>query len=256
MRYKSAMERYAEEWGKMSPEEKETFINVEKEVLSSHLIIEEEFYYQSFSSESEFQVFESKINALMLYWKKNKEFIDDYIKVNEEKLKISLLKSISAEMEHSQEESFYSIKENFKEYLYISVNGILYTLLETTLKRLVKLVARMEEKKVKLCSNNQSYINKYITFLREDCDLDICLPRSFWKEIDIMRRVRNKFTHSLEEDMLQYVRSEWCKTSNRMENTYNVYLNYQHTLKCFSIVCEIIAEIEKNICLKYPESCL
>ncbi|PEW76319.1 hypothetical protein CN424_19415 [Bacillus cereus] len=114
MRYKSAMERYDEEWDEMSVEEKEAFIDIAKGDLTSNLIIEEELYYQSLSSEFEFEVFESRINSLMLYWKKNKEFIDNYIKVNEEKLITSRLKSKSAEMDHSQEEAYYNIKENFK----------------------------------------------------------------------------------------------------------------------------------------------
>ncbi|PFB62847.1 hypothetical protein [Bacillus cereus] len=254
MRYKSAMERYAEEWDEMSVEEREVFIDIAKGDLTSNLIIEEELYYQSLSSEFEFAVFESRINSLMLYWKKNKEFIDNYIKVNEEKLITSRLKSRSAEMNHSQEEAYYNIKENFKEYLYISINGILYTLLETTLKNIVNLIAQKEEKKVKLCSNNKSYVDKYIEFLQEECSLGIYLNRQFYKELTLMRKVRNKFTHSLEDEMLQHTRSDCYNTSNRTENSYTSYMNFDHTQKCFSIVCKIIMEIENAVCLKYPES--
>ncbi|MCU5395970.1 hypothetical protein CN639_24000 [Bacillus toyonensis] len=254
MRYKSAIDRHAEEWEKMSVKEKEMFMDIAKGDLSSNLIIEEELYYQSLSTEFEFEVFESRINSLMLYWKKNKEFIDNYIKENEEKLITGRLKSKSAEMDDSQEGAYYSIKENFKEYLYISVNSILYTLLETTLKNIVNLVAQKEEKKVKLCSNNKSYVDKYIAFLQEEYSLGICLNRQFYKELTLMRKVRNKFTHSLEDEMLQHMRSDWYNISNRTENSYTSYMNFDHTLKCFGIVCEIIMEIENAVCLKYPES--
>lgn len=217
--------------------------------LVEGLVIEEELFYQTYSSEVEFSIFQDRINSLLLYLNQNKKFIEEFIETRKKYLERSLSKPISAEMCHTQEEAYYNIENYFNEYLYVSINSLLYTILETTLKNIVDLLADKLGKEFIVSSKNKPIINKYIDFMRIDCNMNINLPNDFWKEIQQLRKIRNQFTHSLNDDLLLQLRG---KTND--VTTYKSYLAYDYCIENFGLVCELIEEIEELIRIKYPES--
>ncbi|MBL3645622.1 hypothetical protein JMN23_25110 [Bacillus sp. RHFB] len=256
IRYKDEVTKQEEYFKNMSEKEKKFWLDFSSEFekdneILKDLVIEQELFFQSYSSEIEFSIFQSRINTLLLYVNQNKDFIDNFVKIRKDNLEKSLLMKISAESAHSQEEAFYDIEEYFNEYLYVSINGILYSLLETTLKNIARLVGEKEEKKIKLSREKKSTIRKYIEFIQEECNLDINLPNEFWVDIELLRKVRNNFTHSLNDDEILNQLKGYTESNNSL---YKSYLTYDFCLKNFGVICEIIEGIEKSLCEKYPES--
>lgn len=211
MRYKDEVTKQEEYLNNNSSEEQRIFLDIVADFdhdteLLPDLIIEQELFYQSYSSEIEFSVFQDRINTLMLYYNKNKNFIDDYVNSSQEKLKESHLKNISGEASLYQTEAFYSIENYFSEYLYISIISLLHSILETTLKNIVLLLGEKENREFKGSYEKKSTIEKYLKFIKDDCKLDFILPNDFWKELNTMRKVRNNFTHSIDDDIINQIR--------------------------------------------------
>nr|WP_259547287.1 hypothetical protein [Heyndrickxia oleronia] len=125
MRYKDEITRQKEYFSSLSEDEKKLWLSFASEFerdieVLSEILIEQELFYMSYSSEVEFFVFQSRINTLLLYLKKNKVFIDEFVQNRRKWLLESLPKNISGEYSLVQSEAFYAIEDYFPEYLYIS----------------------------------------------------------------------------------------------------------------------------------------
>lgn len=255
MRYKDEITKQKEYFSSLSEEDKKFWIDLASEFQSdgeilSEIIIEEELLYMTYSSEVEFYIFQSRINTLMLYLKQNKVFIDEFIYRRRKWLSESMLKDVSGEYIDMQSQAFYQIEDYFPEYLYISINGILYSILETTLKNIALLIGEKENKKFELSRERKPTINKYIDFIKKTGGIIIELPNDFWADIELIRKTRNKFTHSLSDDMLIQIKGY----NPRQEDSYKKYLTYEICINNISVVCEVIEAIESEIRDKYPES--
>lgn len=253
MRFKDEAIKQEEYFKSMSKGEKKIWLDFasgfrdDTEVLKG-LEIEQELFFQSYSSEIEFSVFQDRVNTLLLYLKKNKSFIDDYVSISQEKLKESHSKNISGESSLVQTEAFYNIDNYFSEYLYVSIISILYSILETTLKNIVLLLGEKENNEFLGSREKKSTIEKYLKFINVDCNLDFNLPNDFWFELTTMRKVRNNFTHSMDDDIINQIRGY------KNKNSYKSFITYDFSMKCFGVSCELIDEIEQAICKRYPES--
>ncbi|MGG4214003.1 hypothetical protein [Paenibacillus polymyxa] len=250
MRYVDEVSKQTLDFENMSEQDQLDFLDSICEndyKLVDGMVIEQELFYQTYSSEIELSVFQDRINSLLFYLNINKDFIEGFIETRKKYLERSLSKPISAEMGHAQEESYYNIENYFTEYLYISIISLLYIILESTLKNIVDLLAHKIGGEFVMSSQNKPVINKYIDFIRRECNMNVNLPKDFWKEIKQLRQIRNQFTHSLKDDLAVHNRGE-------NETTYKSYLTHDYCLESFGLVCELIEEIERLLLSKYPES--
>lgn len=253
MRFKDEATKQEEYFKSLGKEEKEIWLDIfsgfkdDRELLNG-LEIEQEFFYQTYSSEIEFSVFQDRVNTLMLYFNKNKSFIDDYVSISQEKLNESHSKNISGESSLVQTEAYYNIENYFSEYLYVSIISILYSILETTLKNIALLLGEKENKEFLGSREKNSTIKKYLEFINVDCNLVFNLPNDFWVELNTMRKVRNNFTHSMNDDIINQIRGY------KNKKLYKSFMTYDFSMKCFGVCCELVDVIEQAICKRYPES--
>ncbi len=121
--------------------------------------------------------------------------------------------------------------------------------METTLKNIAILIGEKENIKFVLSRERKPTLHKYIDFITKTGGFDIELSNDFWKDIELIRKIRNKFTHSLNDEMLNQL-----KGYDQHEDSYKKYLNYDFCIYNIGVICEVIKEIETKICNKYPES--
>ncbi len=252
MRYKDEITKQKEYFSSLNDKEKKFWLGFASEFkkdneILSEILIEQELFYMTHSSEVEFIVFQSRINTLMLYLKKSKEFVDEFIKHRRKWLSESLAKNISGEYIHLQSEAFYEIENYFPEYLFISINGILYSILETTLKNIALLIGEKENKKLVLSRDRKPTLHKYIDFITKIGNFEIELPNDFWKDIELIRKIRNQFTHYLNDEMLNQLKGY----DSQNEASYKEYLTFDFCMYNISVICEVIEEIETKVCGKY-----
>lgn len=215
--------------------------------LINGIEIEEELFYQTYSSEIEFEVFQNRINTLKLYLDQNKNFIDKFVQSRKGNLEKIIEKTNYAEISTFQGEAYYNIEKYFNEYLYVSIIKLLYSILETTLQNIKLLIEEKEGKRFKLSKERKSEVQKYIEIMEKDCNLNLELSDDFWVEFETFKKIRNKVTHFMFDEMLYEIKGN-------QKSIYTSYLNYEFCLENLGLVCEIIEKIELEICNKYPES--
>lgn len=82
MRYVDEVSKQALDFENMSEQDQLDFLDSICEndyKLVDGMVIEQELFYQTYSSEIEFSVFQDRINSLLLYLNINKDFIEEFI---------------------------------------------------------------------------------------------------------------------------------------------------------------------------------
>lgn len=192
-----------------------------------------------------FSDFENRISSLQRYFETNQLHIEKYLKYSKESLNKK-----KEEIKNQKELSAYgrchfSDEEYFYEMHYLSVILMLFSFFENLLSDLSIDVAKSEDKWVEnYMDKSLPYIKRYMYFLKEICNLDIEITEEQQKKLDIIRKIRNNYLHSLEKDIPDDIQEELKKVLDLDKNKIRV--NPDFIFMSFQIIGEIVQNLEKS----------
>lgn len=189
-----------------------------------------------------FSDFENRISSLQRYFETNQMHIEHYLKyskdtLNQKKKEISDPKELAA-----YGRCHFSDEEYFYEMHYLSVILMLFSLFENLLSDLSLDIAKSQDKWIEDHMNKSlPYIKRYIYFLKDICKIDISITEEQDKKLDIIRKIRNNYLHSLEKDIPEEIQEELKKVLDLDKNKIRVNSDF------ISMAFQIIGEIAQNL---------
>ncbi len=174
----------------------------------------------------------SSINNLESEILKNKDDIPDHIDVKE---------LIHNEKELLTEELNFD-QDYFVQHIRASIIVFTLSLLEDILNEVANGVATELSIKVQIQDGNNSTINKYLDWLKMN-SLNVELSESEKLKIDLIRRIRNNFIHSINKKLPYYLQ-------NSLKELFNDYAKEGSITsdnmveKTLNEICSIVKKIE------------
>ena len=203
-------------------------------------------YFKSSENFSKlFSDFENRISSLQRYFETNQMHIEDYLKfskneLNQKKQSVKNPKELAA-----YGRCYFSDEEYFYEMHYLSVILMVFSLFETLLNDVSTDIAKSEGKWLEDSTDKSlPYIKRYINFLEITCNLKINISDDENKKLDIVRRIRNNYLHSLEKDIPEEIQEELKKLMD-LENT-KIKVNSEFILMAFQIIGSIAQKLEAS----------
>ncbi len=226
---------------------------VESEFIDPYLYCIVNPYFKSSEDFSKiFSDFENRISSLQRYFETNQMHIEHYLQYSKD-----TLKQKKKEIKNQKELAAYgrchfSDEEYFYEMHYLSVILMLFSLFETLLSDLSVDIAKSQDKWVEdYMDKSLPYIKRYMYFLTDICQLDIKIDDEQEKKLDIIRKIRNNYLHSLEKDIPEEIQEELKKVLDLDKN--KIRINSEFISMAFQIIGEIAQNLERAY-WKYKKS--
>ncbi len=223
--------------------------------------------YESVSGIALFIEFEYRINSLKRYLdladqavqesirKKQKDLVDFTASIKQMRSKSAkdrtdeeqVFLDFEFEAIMWQEEQFLSDKEYFSEYVYMSIIAVLFSLVESVLDAAAEVAAEkpgIKTKVVEIKVAKMPYITKYLYYLNSFCGLDVKVDESVEKSLHTLRKIRNRFLHSLGKDLPEEVKRELVEVLELSHDT-GFKIDYQFTLVAFKTVVAFVSSVDR-----------
>ncbi|HRG61047.1 MAG TPA: hypothetical protein PLU59_03775 [Aliarcobacter cryaerophilus] len=201
-------------------------------------------YFKSSENFSKiFSDFENRISSLQRYFETNQIHIENYLKfskdeLNQKKKEVKNQKELAA-----YGRCYFSDEEYFYEMHYLSVILMIFSLFETLLSDVSVDIAKSENKWVEdHMDKSLPYIKRYINFLEFECKVKLPISDDEQKKLDIIRKIRNNYLHSLEKDIPEEIQEELKRLMDIDDNKIKV--NADFILMTFQIVGGIAQKLE------------
>jgi len=128
---------------------------------------------------------------------------------------------------------------------YLSVILMLFSLFETLLSDVSVDIAKSENKWVEdHMDKAMPYVRRYLGFLERECKVKVSISEDENKKLDIIRKIRNNYLHSLEKDIPENIQDELKKLMDLEDNKIRV--NADFILMAFQIVGGIAQKLETS----------
>ncbi len=226
---------------------------IEKKFIDPYLYCIVNPYFKSSEDFSKiFSDFENRISSLQRYFETNQMHIENYLQyskdtLNKKKKEIKNQKELAA-----YGRCHFSDEEYFYEMHYLSVILMLFSLFETLLSDLSIDIAKSQDKWVEdYMDKSLPYIKRYMYFLTDICKLNIKIDEEQEKKLDIIRKIRNNYLHSLEKDIPEEIQEELKKVLDLDKN--KIRINAEFISMAFQIIGEIAQNLE-HAYWKYKKS--
>jgi hypothetical protein len=120
---------------------------------------------------------------------------------------------------------------------------MLFSLFETLLSEVSNDLSKTQNKKIDdLSDNSLPYVKKYLYFLDKVCKLDLKLEEKTLKKLDIIRKLRNNYLHSLEKDIPENIQEELMEMLEI--NTHKLVINNEIITMAFEVIGGISQRLE------------
>ncbi len=190
-----------------------------------------------------FSEFETRIASLQRYFEINNLHIKQYINMSKTELK----NRKNSDYDDLDIKAFgvchFADVEYFYEMHYLSILLMLFTLFETLLFDMTKDISKDQGKYINFSEKEVPYINKYAMFLKEKCGLNIDINKASWNKLNIIRKVRNNYLHSLDKDIPENLQLELAETLG--EQKHKITVDEEFISMTFEIIGDIAQEFEK-----------
>lgn len=201
-------------------------------------------YFKSSENFSKiFSDFENRISSLQRYFETNQIHIENYLKfskdeLNQQKKEVKNQKELAA-----YGRCYFSDEEYFYEMHYLSVILMIFSLFETLLSDVSVDIAKSENKWVEdNMDKSLPYIKRYLNFLEFECKVKVPINDEEEKKLNIIRKIRNNYLHSLEKDIPEDIQEELKKLMDLEQNKIKV--NADFILMTFQIIGSIAQRLE------------
>lgn len=191
-----------------------------------------------------FSEFENRISSLQRYFETNQLHIKNYLEysketLNQKKKEIKNQKELAA-----YGRCHFSDEEYFYEMHYLSVVLMLFSFFENLLSDLSLDISKSEDKWIEnYMDKSLPYIKRYLSFLINECHLDVNITEEQQNKLDIIRKIRNNYLHSLEKDIPDEIQEE---LKNILELDKNkIRVNADFISMSFKIIGEIVSDLER-----------
>lgn len=192
-----------------------------------------------------FSDFENRISSLQRYFETNQLHIKNYLKFSKESLNQKKKEIMNKKELAAYGRCHFSDEEYFYEMHYLSVILMMFSLFENLLSDLSIDVAKSENKRIEnYMDKSLPYINRYLNFLTNECNLDIFISEDQYSQIDIIRKIRNNYLHSLEKDIPEEIQEE-LKTVLELDKN-KIRINSDFILMSFRLIGDIVTNLEKS----------
>jgi hypothetical protein len=202
-------------------------------------------YFKSSENFSKiFSEFENRISSLQRYFETNQLHIKNYLEHSKDALNKKKKETINQKELAAYGRCHFSDEEYFYEMHYLSVVLMLFSFFENLLSDLSIDIAKSEDKWIEnYMDKSLPYIKRYLNFLIKECQLSINITEEQQNKLDIIRKIRNNYLHSLEKDIPYEIQEE---LKNILELDKNkIRVNADFILMSFKIIGEIVSDLEK-----------
>lgn len=107
-----------------------------------------------------------------------------------------------------EREALCASREHFREYLYASVLAVVLSVFEAFLDDMMEVARASGLADTPLRPGKGPYVNRALRYLQEVCSLPLGLDKAHIRRLDLLRKARNSFVHSLGRDLPDHIRSE------------------------------------------------
>jgi hypothetical protein len=187
----------------------------------------------------EFYEFAYRINSLQRHWEFSRRFVARYLTG----LQASQTDG-SGEMEFIKDEVNLSDQEYFPEFLRCAVLSQSLALIENLLEDVVHEIATETGVDTKLDERKIPYVNRTILFLTRTCGLEIELGNDFWKNLDAIRALRNRYMHKLDRDLPVQIKTTLTRIADEVESN-DKPVNDAFVDVGLNLVAELAGKVEK-----------
>jgi hypothetical protein len=120
---------------------------------------------------------------------------------------------------------------------------MLFSLFETLLSEVSNDLSKTQNKKIDdLSDNSLPYVKKYLYFLDKICKLNLNIDEETLKKLDIIRKLRNNYLHSLEKDIPENIQEELMEMLDI--NTHKLVINNEIITMSFEVIGGISQRLE------------
>ena len=220
--------------------------NCEKEYIDPYSYCIVNPYFKSSENFSKlFSDFENRISSLQRYFETNQIHIENYLKYSKEELNLKKKEIKNQKELAAYGRCYFSDEEYFYEMHYLSVILMLFSLFETLLSDVSVDIAKSENKWVEdHMDKAMPYVRRYLGFLERECKVKVSISEDENKKLDIIRKIRNNYLHSLEKDIPENIQDELKKLMDLEDNKIRV--NADFILMAFQIVGGIAQKLETS----------
>jgi len=203
-------------------------------------------YFKSSENFSKlFSDFENRISSLQRYFETNQIHIENYLKYSKDELNLKKKEIKNQKELAAYGRCYFSDEEYFYEMHYLSVILMIFSLFETLLSDVAVDIAKSENKWVdEAMDKSLPYIKRYLNFLEYECKVKVSISDDENRKLDIIRKIRNNYLHSLEKDIPEDIQEELKKLMD-LEDT-KIKVNSDFILMAFQIVGEIAQKLETS----------
>ncbi len=190
-----------------------------------------------------FSEFETRIASLQRYFEINNTHIKQYINMSKKELQKRKTKDYDDQDIKAFGVCHFADVEYFYEMHYLSILLMLFTLFETLLYDMTKDISKEQDKYIDTDEKTIPYINKYALFLKNECGLNIDIAKDSWNKLNIIRKIRNNYLHSLDKDIPENLQQELTETLGKQK--HKITVDEEFISMTFEIIGEIAQEFEK-----------
>ncbi|SFG28244.1 hypothetical protein [Pontibacter chinhatensis] len=150
------------------------------------------------------------------------------------------------ELTLAQKENLLADQEHFNEYLYKSLFMLLYSTFEDFLKEITAYGAELSGTTVELkpFNHKMSDIHKHLLFLKYSCGLETALDKEKIDQLDLYRKIRNKFVHALSKDLPEFMRQEIEKLVHSQAEKFEKP-DYEFVMRAYDTFTDIAFRIQE-----------
>lgn len=190
-----------------------------------------------------FSDFENRISSLQRYFEMNRNNIEKYLKFSKTELADKKQQNITEKDLRAFSRCYFSDEEYFYEMHYLSILLMLFSLFETLLSEVSNDLSKTQNKKIDNFSDSSlPYVKKYLYFLDKVCKLNLNLDDETLKKLDIIRKLRNNYLHSLEKDIPENIQEELMEMLEI--DTHKLVINNEIITMAFEVIGGISQKLE------------
>lgn len=228
------------------PKEPEKDCSCDKDFIDPYSYCIVNPYFKSSENFSRlFSDFENRISSLQRYFETNQIHIENYLKYSKDELNLKKKEIKNQKELAAYGRCYFSDEEYFYEMHYLSVILMIFSLFETLLSDVAVDIAKSENKWVdERMDKSLPYVKRYLNFLEYECKVKVPIGEDENRKLDIIRKIRNNYLHSLEKDIPEDIQKE-LKNLMDLEDT-KIKVNADFILMAFQIVGGIAQKLETS----------